>query len=93
MLAIEELYYGNISPCERFAKSTGKYQKLSKELLNLENMLLEELNKSNRELLETMFELRCEQESILEKDMFINGFRLGAQLVFDILSPYDSEFE
>ena len=33
------------------------------------------------------------QESILEKDMFINGFRLGAQLVFDMLSPYDSEFE
>lgn len=93
MSAIEELYYGNISPCERFAKSTSEYKELSKKLLVLENDLLKHLSQTNKELFERILEIHGEQESISEKDAFIYGLRLGAQLAFEILSPYESQFE
>ena len=80
-------------PLRKICKKTSQYQKLSNKLLTLENTLSENSNKTNQEIFEKMFEIRGEQESILEKDSFILGFRLGGQLVFEILSPYESQFE
>lgn len=93
MSIIEELYYGNITPCDKCAKSTSEYQTFSKKFLTLETDLNKSLNAENQKRLEKLLEICFEQEAILEKDAFMRGFRLGGQIAFDIVSPYESEFE
>lgn len=93
MSTIEELYYGNISPSDRFVKKGSKYQKLSKEILAFEDKLLKTIDHKEKAIFEQILESRGVQECIIEKDSFIRGFRLVGQLVIEILTEYKSQFE
>ena len=84
MKIIEDLYYGRISPYEMSISATPEYQKLKALADRNEDLLRESLSDEQKELLEKLIETVTDISSISERDMFINGFRLGMKLMMDV---------
>ncbi len=93
MSTLEKLYYGNVNPCERFIKKESEYHKLTMQLLDKEENLLKTVSSAEKALYEQIIEIKGEQENFSEKEMFIDGFRLGAQIMLEILTQPESQFD
>ena len=85
MKIIEDLYYGRISPYEMSISATPEYQKLKTLSDRNEDLLRELLSDEQKELLDKLIESVTDISSISERDMFINGFRLGMKLMIDVM--------
>ena len=85
MKIIEDLYYGRISPYEMSISATPEYQKLKSIADRNEDLLRESLSDEQKEMLEKLIETVTDISSISERDMFINGFRLGVKLMIDVM--------
>ncbi len=90
MAILEELYNGNIVPSEKFIKKGGEYQKVNDELSEKIEKLTCTLNSKEKDLCEEIGDGICKLSYISEKECFIEGFRLGAQIMREILE-YKSE--
>ncbi len=86
MKIIEDLYFGRISPYEMSISATPEYQKLKVLADRNEELLRESLSDEQKELLEKLIETVTDISSISERDMFINGFRLGMKLMMDVMT-------
>ena len=86
MDTLEDLYYGNLFPHEKSAKIDDE----TKELLNLLNRNEEKLTATLTELQKETFEKYkdCNREisEISEREIFLNGFRLGARIIIDVVN-------
>ena len=85
MKIIEDLYYGRIAPYEMSISATPEYQKLKALADWNENSLRESLSDEQKEQLDKLIESVTDISSISERDMFINGFRLGMKLMIDVM--------
>ena len=85
MKIIEDLYYGRISPYEMSISVTPEYQKLKALADRNEDLLRESLSDEQKLLLDKLIETVTDISSISERNMFINGFRLGVKLMNDIM--------
>ena len=85
MNTIQDLYYGRISPYEMSISTAPEYQKLKALADKNEDLLKETLSDEQKELLEKLIECITDISSISERDMFINGFRLGMKLMIDVM--------
>lgn len=65
--------------------ATPEYQKLKTLADRNENLLRESLSDEQKELLDKLIESVTDISSISERDMFINGFRLGIKLMIDVM--------
>lgn len=92
MSIIYDLYFGNIAPCNLFAKKDSEYQQLSNETTKLEDSFLKTLNDNEKSLYGQIWECRGQQEGIIAEDLFPEGFRLGARLMLEILTKPDRQF-
>ena len=86
MNTIQDLYYGRISPYEMSISATPEYQKLKALADRNEDLLRESLSDEQKELLDKLIETVTDISSISERDMFINGFRLGMKLMMDVMT-------
>ena len=85
MNTIQDLYYGRISPYEMSISTTPEYQKLKALADKNEDLLRETLSDEQKELLDKLTECITDISSISERDMFINGFKLGMKLMIDVM--------
>ena len=85
MNTIQDLYYGRISPYEMSISATPEYQKLKALAAKNEDLLKETLSDEQKELVDKLTECITDISSISERDMFINGFRLGMKLMIDVM--------
>ena len=85
MSTIQDLYYGRISPYEMSISTAPEYQKLKALADKNEDLLRENLSDEQKKLLEKLTECITDISSISERDMFIAGFRLGMQLMIDVM--------
>ena len=85
MKIIEDLYYGRISPYEMSISATPEYQKLKALAERNENLLRESLSDKQKALLDILIESVTDISSISERDMLINGFRIGVKLMMDVM--------
>ena len=85
MNTIQDLYYGRISPYEMSISTAPEYQKLKALADKNEDMLRKTLSDEQKELLDKLTECITDISSISERDMFINGFRLGMKLMIDVM--------
>ena len=86
MSALEDLYFGNCHAFDKYIKKGSEYERLANTMMHLEEQLLQRLSAKDKEVYEQFFELRFSQELIAEKEMFIDGFRLGAQIALEIVT-------
>lgn len=83
---LDRLYYGEIHPGEEgFKKSTG-YAKLLKKLVSLEDDVINTMTDSGKEKFREYQETSIDIQSESIHDSFIEGFRLGAQMMLAVLS-------
>ena len=87
MSRLKELYYGNICPVEKPIEKGSEYYNFSGKAVEEEEKLLKSLNSEEKELYENIMQYRSRRDCILEEEIFADGFRLGAQIVLEILMP------
>ena len=85
MNTIQDLYYGRISPYEMSISTAPEYQKLKALADQHEDLLRETLSDEQKELFEKLTECITDISSISERDMFIAGFKLGVNLMIDVI--------
>ena len=87
MSMIEELFYGNICPCEKSLTRGSEYSHLLDLAVKNEEKLSELLSPQQKEMFEKVKECMTDMNNLLEKEAFIDGFRLGMKLMAE--SVYD----
>ena len=85
MSIIEELWYGNISPCEGDFKKGSNYAELLGYIVRHEDDLKKRLNDEEKEILEKFTECTNEMYGIAEREAFTRGFVLGARIIIEVL--------
>ena len=85
MNTIQDLYYGRVSPYEMSISTVPEYQKLKALADRNEDSLRESVSDEQKEMLDKLIETVTDISSISERDMFINGFRLGIKLMIDVM--------
>lgn len=87
MRMIEDLFYGNICPCEKSLTRGSEYSHLLELTVKNEENLSALLSPQQKGVFEKLKECMTDMNNILEKEAFIDGFRLGLKLMAE--SVYD----
>ena len=86
MNIIEELWYGNISPCERHFKRGSTYSELLGYIVRHEEDLQKRLSDNEKEIFEKFTECTNVMYGIAEREAFVRGFTLGARIIIEIMN-------
>lgn len=92
MSILEDLYNGAINPSEMHIKDGSEYQKLSGQLLDHIEELLPMLNTKEKLLYASIEEKIAERSNISEREAFIEGFRIGALIIYEIIHYKSTNF-
>ena len=83
MNILEELYYGNLFPHEKCAKLDDEVKELLKLLNRNEEKLTATLSENQKDTFEKYKDCNREISEISEREIFLNGFRLGARIIIE----------
>lgn len=83
---IDELWYGNITPCEREFKKGSTYSELLGYIVRHQQDLLKRMNDEEKEIFEKFTECTNEMYSMTEREAFVSGFKLGARIIIEVMS-------
>ena len=83
---LEDLYYGNLFPQEKCARLDDDVKELLKLLNRNEEKLISTLSDEQKETFEKYKDCNREISEICEREIFLNGFRLGARIIIDIVN-------
>ena len=86
---IEELYYGNITPCDRDIVRGGSYSHLLNLLTRNEDDLMQTLTQSQQETFEKFKDCSSELGDANELTAFTIGFKLGMRLALEAMISID----
>ena len=81
---LEDLYYGNVSPCDRDVKRGSKIDKLQTLVCQYEVELNETLTEKQKETLEKFKDAYSELYCCFERDMFAQGFIIAAKIMIEV---------
>ena len=87
---LEDLYYGNITPCDKRIKSGTPLQQVLDEAEQCEERLATKLDDEGKALLHRMADAENEAGSTIALENFILGFRLGMRLAVEGLLVSDN---
>ena len=82
---LEDLYYGNLFPHEKCAKLDDEVKELLKLLNRNEEKLISTLSEEQKETFEKYKDCNREISEINEREIFLNGFRLGARIMLEVM--------
>ena len=85
MLFLEEFWNGNIAPGEGRYHSKKEYKDAWRLVESTEDKLKEQLSSEDFELFTQYQEAEGKPGDIANADIFIEGFRMGALIVMDVL--------
>ena len=80
-----ELWHGNISPQEDSRNNTPEMKKLMEYMARHHDNLVKVLTEEQRDIFERFDDCWSEYASLAEEAIFVYAFRLGAQMMLDIL--------
>ena len=88
---LEELWYGNISPCEMDFKRGSKYSELLGYIVRHEEDLQKRLNDEEKEIFEKYTDCTSEMRDLTEREAFVKGFTIGAQIIIEVMAQGGDE--
>ena len=91
MNVLDELWYGNIAPCERDFKKGSTYAELLGYIVRHEEALQKRMNDEEKEILEKLTECTDEMYGIAEREAFVRGFALGAKIIIEVMNTEPSK--
>ena len=80
---LEDLYYGNITPCDKRIKSGTPLQQVLDDTEQCEERLAAQLDDEGKNLLHRLSDAENEAASTIALENFILGFRLGMRLTIE----------
>ncbi|WP_110932599.1 DUF6809 family protein [Paenibacillus bouchesdurhonensis] len=83
---LEELYYGKLYPSEQIVPDDPKYRALSRQISEMMQMWRQRLSEEDFRQLEAMLDLQGESNSIHNMETFVQGFKLGASMMIEVLN-------
>ena len=86
---IEELYYGNITPCDRDIVKGGTYSHLLHLVTRNEDDLMQTLTQAQQETFEKFKDCASELGDKNEMMSFVLGFKLGMRLAVEAMISID----
>ena len=86
MDTLEDLYYGNLFPHEKCAKLDDEMKELLGLLNRNEEKLIATLSDKQKETFEKYKDCNREISEICERNAFLNGFRLGARIIIEVVN-------
>ncbi len=86
MNILEALWFGNISPWERPFKKDSAYAELLALVIRHQDDLLSRLNDEEKEIFEKYSECSNEMHDLTEREAFVKGFIIGAQIVIAVMT-------
>ena len=89
---LEDLYYGNISPCQRAVRPGSRVKKLMQKQSDLESKLNESFTEEQRANFEQYLSVCADLLDANTLDSFITGFRLGANFMHETFVGTDAPF-
>ena len=92
MYLLDSLWRGNISPSERFVRRNSEYKKVSKQFCDEIDTLMEILPQEAKQQMERVDDLRSDLAVLHDEDLFIYAFRMGAQMILDVIGDYKGQF-
>ena len=87
MSILNEFFYGNLTPYEY--DQSKETMMLNDKVLKEESALLDRLSESDAEMKATLDELiqrRMSLTALSERDAYIEGFKVGARFILEILN-------
>ena len=88
---LEDLYYGNITPCEQQMIPGSALKRAVDRVAKCEEQLMELLNEEGQQILTRLTRSQQEANSITATENFILGFRLGVRMVAECMDDNDGE--
>ena len=85
MLFLEDFWNGNISPGEGRYHDRKEYKEVWRLVEKMEDQLKEQLSAEDWELFTQYQEAEAKAGDIEDSDIFIEGFRMGARVILDVL--------
>ena len=89
---LEDLYYGNISPCQRTVRPDSRVKELMQKQSDLEAKLNGLFTEEQRANFEQYLSVCADLLDANCLDSFITGFRLGALFTHEIFVGTDAPF-
>ncbi|MBQ6053499.1 MAG: hypothetical protein IJL30_09495 [Clostridia bacterium] len=89
---LEDLYYGNISPCQRAVRPGSLVQKLAQKQSDLESNLNNSFTEEQRAIFEQYLSVSANLLDANSLDSFVTGFRLDARFAHEIFVGTDAPF-
>ncbi|WP_302116292.1 DUF6809 family protein [Ruminococcus bromii] len=86
MDTLEDLYYGNLLPQEKVSKLDDEMKELIGLLNRNEEKLTATLSDEQKETFEKYKDCNREISEICERNAFLNGFRLGARIIIEVVN-------
>ena len=93
MRILEEFYYGNIDPQERFVKKNGEFARAAALSVRNEEEMMKTLTEQQKEQFEKCMAVQTEMNGIGEREAFIRGFKLGLRFMAEAYDITSGEFE
>ena len=90
MTTLEDLYYGNISPHERYIKRGTRVDKLVKLICKNEEDLNSSLTEKQKEPFEKFKDCQSELAGMTERDAFRDGFILAVRIMVEALEGLET---
>ena len=83
MRILEEFYYGNIDPHERYFKKETAFLGLLRLATKNEDALAATLTEQQKESFEKYMTIYAEMSDFAERESFIRGFKLGLRFMIE----------
>lgn len=93
MTTLEDLYYGNIAPYERYIKHGSREEKILKLLCRNEESLTKNLNNRQKEIFNKFTDCQKELSNITTRQAFADRFSLAVQIMVEVMSCTETEEE
>lgn len=88
---LEELYYGNIRPCERRMVPNSELRRAVDTITRREEQLELQLDEAGQKILSEMSDAQQTVDHITALENFILGFRLGAKIMLECMDSGDGD--
>ena len=88
---LQNLYYGNIRPCERRMVPSSELRRAVDTINRCEDQIEEQLSDEGKRLLTKMSDAQQTADNIMALENFILGFRLGIRIMAECMDSGDGD--
>ena len=90
MTTLENLYYGNISPCERDIRCGSRMDKVVKLICKNKDTLMSTLTEQQKETFDKFRDCQSEMCDLTARRAFADGFILAARLMVEFMEGLET---